>query len=994
MGHAGAQFLHINLTDVIFRTERIEKRMLLPKWTSRQKNLKVAAKNCIEKSPKIRVFTMQIVFIALFLILIYRLWDLQIVNGQKYADDFELKITRTVRDSSTRGLIYDCKGEILAYNELAYVVTMTDEGIYSSDRERNLTLNSMIYRVIKKLEENQEQINNELKIKVGVHNQYEYTVSGKALLRFQADVFGQANPDNMKLEQKNMNAEELMEFLSANNKFALYGEGKHYYTEEELNHYGLPSEYSKEEALKIVGIRYMLSLNAYKKYVPIILSRDVSKETVAYIIENGPILTGIDIEEDWNRVYTGGEAFSHILGYTGKISSEELEQYMELDKDYTTDSVVGKAGVEQYLEEQLQGIDGERQITVNNLGKTVGEDEIIRETVSGKDVTLSIDKDLQIAVYNVLEQNLAGIIVSNLRNTKRFDKTHLSDASNIRIPIYDVYLALIENDIICIDDLYGLDATELERSLSKTLKEKEEEVREQLRIVLMENNAENLRLSEELQEYLSYIVNNIGILEEAAIDTEDEIYMAWKNKSGIYAKELLMYAIENGWITEGFIDASEGYFTSNEMYLLLVETIEEKLAEDKAFQKLLFKWLILEDRITGKEICRILYDQQILSDSDEDYEKLVSGRVDAFSFLKKKIEHLEITPAQLALDPCSASAVVIQPKTGKVLALVSYPGYDNNRLANQMDSDYYNQLLNDKSLPLYNRATQQLTAPGSTFKPITIIAGLQEGVIVSESSVLCDGVFDKVEPSLKCWKHSGHGTVSNAPTALQFSCNDYMCEVAYRMGSENGMDYTDNAALKRLQKYSELFYLNKKSGIEVGESQPHVTDADGIRSAIGQGTHNYATVQLARYAGAIASKGDVFSLSLIEGITDTNGNFTKNKAVLEGSVEMSDSVWDTIHQGMLQFAQNNTVLKDMQIRVAGKTGTAQEAKNRPDHALFIGYAPAERPQIAVAVRIANGYGSSNATAVGKSIFNYYFNSESQEKIITEEASQAINTRTD
>ena len=389
-----------------------------------------------------------------------------------------------------------------------------------------------------------------------------------------------------------------------------------------------------------------------------------------------------------------------------------------------------------------------------------------------------------------------------------------------------------------------------------------------------------------------------------------------------------------------------------------------------------------------------MYAQQILSDSDEDYEKLVSGRVDAFSFLKKKIEHLEITPAQLALDPCSASAVVIQPKTGKVLALVSYPGYDNNRLANQMDSDYYNQLLNDKSLPLYNRATQQLTAPGSTFKPITIIAGLQEGVIMSESSVLCDGVFDKVDPSLRCWKHSGHGTVSNAPTALQFSCNDYMCEIAYRMGSENGTDYTDNAALKRLQKYSELFYLNKKSGIEVGESQPHVTDADGIRSAIGQGTHNYATVQLARYAGAIASKGDVFSLSLIEGITDTNGNFTKNKAVLEGSVELSDSVWDTIHQGMLQFAQNNTVLKDMQIRVAGKTGTAQEAKNRPDHALFIGYAPAEQPQIAVAVRIANGYGSSNATAVGKSIFNYYFNLESQEKIITEEASQAINTRTD
>ena len=84
----------------------------------------------------------------------------------------------------------------------------------------------------------------------------------------------------------------------------------------------------------------------------------------------------------------------------------------------------------------------------------------------------------------------------------------------------------------------------------------------------------------------------------------------------------------------------------------------------------------------------------------------------------------------------------------------------------------------------------------------------------------------------------------------------------------------------------------------------------------------------------------------------------------------------------------------MKIDVAGKTGTAQEAKNRPDHALFIGYAPAEQPQITMAARIANGYGSSNATAVGKNILNYYFGLESQDKIITGEASQALNTRTD
>lgn len=281
-----------------------------------------------------------------------------------------------------------------------------------------------------------------------------------------------------------------------------------------------------------------------------------------------------------------------------------------------------------------------------------------------------------------------------------------------------------------------------------------------------------------------------------------------------------------------------------------------------------------------------------------------------------------------------------------------------------MDSAYYNRLLNDKALPLYNRATQQLTAPGSTLKPITIISGLQEGVISSDSSVFCDGVFDKVIPSLKCWKHSGHGNVANASTAVQYSCNDYLCEIAYRLGTVDGLEYADNAALGSLQEYTELFGPDRKSGVEIAESQPHVTDAYSIPSAIGQGTHNYATVQLARYVNIIASRGDVFQLSLIKGIADQNGSFVENEAVLESRVELPDSVWDPVRSGMVQFAQNNSVLRDLEISVAGKTGTAQESKSRPDHALFVGYAPAETPEITIAVRIANGYGSPNATSVG------------------------------
>lgn len=974
--------------------ERIDKEMFFLKKASSFLNSSHAEKDRVRKDQNIRCFILQFIFIALFSILIHRLFVLQIVNGQKYAEDFELQITRTIREHNTRGNIYDCNGEVLAYNELVYTVTMIDDGTYASERERQLSINSVIYCVMKKLNENNEQINNELKIEVGTDGNYVYTVSGRALARFKADIFGESDPDDMTPEQVNMSANDMIQFLAGNSKFALYGTGKSFYSEEELQKYGLPKEYTDEEVLTIVGIRYMLSLNRYKKYVPITLARNVSDKTVAYIMENNQSLIGIDIGQDWERTYTGGEAFSHILGYVGKISSEEMEKYADSDRDYTPDSIVGKSGIEQYMESELQGLNGEKQIVVNNVGKVVGEKNIIKETVSGKDVYLSIDKDLQIAVYHILEQNLAGIISSNLINTKKFDKNHISDTSDIRIPIYDVYIALVNNSIIQLSDLYCADATELERHIAKVLEEKKGEVLNSLKEELLNGNTDYSRLSEEMQEYISYITGKIEILNESSIDKEDDVYKRWKDKSGISVKEFLTYAIENGWIAAGFIDSEQGYFTTDEMFVLLIENIEKKIADDNEFEKILFKWLLFEDRIKGSDICRLLYDQQILSVADDDYEKLVSGQIDAFSFMKKKIEQLEITPAQLALDPCSASAVVVQQETGKILALVSYPGYDNNRLANQMDSAYYNRLLNDKALPLYNRATQQLTAPGSTFKPITVIAGLQERVISPDSSVLCDGVFDKVFPNLKCWKHTGHGNVINAPTALQYSCNDYLCDIAYRLGTINGMEYTDNAALESLQEYSKLFYLDKKSGVEIAESQPHVTDAYGIPSAIGQGTHNYATVQLVRYVNTIASRGNVFQLSLVKGIADTNGNFVENNAVLENKVELPDSVWDTVSSGMVQFAQNNSVLRDMEISIAGKTGTAQESKSRPDHALFVGYAPAETPEITIAVRIANGYGSSNSTAVGKDIFNYYFGLENQEKIVTGEASQAFNTRTD
>lgn len=926
-----------------------------------------------------RLFVIEVVFLLLLFILIRRIFQLQIIDGKTYMENFQQTITRTLKTKAVRGNIYDCKGQILASNKVIYTVTMIDSGEYRTNRERQLTLNGIIYHLLNRLHENGEELNNEIKIALDENGNYVYTAEGAALERFKADIYGQANPEDMSKEQSEIEAEEMIQYLAGNDKFALYGEGNQMYTEEELKTYGLKQQYSKEQVLEIIGIRYMLSLNAYRKYQSVTIAKDVSEETMAYVLENNELLLGVQVEEDWERVYEGGDAFAHILGYVGKISSEELDSLQETNPEYTTDSIVGKAGIEQYMETELQGTEGKKEITVNNVGKIIGDYKVISEASIGKNISLTIDKDLQTAVYNILEQNIAEIVYNNLINAKEFDKERINDTTEIRIPVYDVYNALVQNDIIKLNQMVLPDATKLEQKIAGIMNTKEKAVLKKIKKELEKGSTPYNELSKEMKKYAEFIVSESGILEKEKIDSEDSVYISWLEKGEISLKEFLYYAIEKNWINLTIDYSEQKYYTQDEIYSLLVQEICKSLQENRDIEKTMFYYLLLSGAISDKEVCELLYDQGVLSKKDEDYKKLKEGQIDTFSFIRKKIKNLEITPAQLALDPCSGSAVVIQAGTGKVLACVSYPGYDNNRLANEMDSEYYNELLLDKSLPLYNRATQQLTAPGSTLKPITIIAGLQEKVISSHTSVFCDGIFDEVTPSLKCWKHSGHGEVKNAATAIQYSCNDYLCEIAYRLGKKESGEYDDNQALSYLQRYAKLFDLDKKSGIEIVESNPHVTDSYGIPSAIGQGTHNYTTVQLARYTNTLASKGNSFSLSVIQGIEDTNGKIIDQKSVLQSKIALSDHIWDTVNQGMVQFAQNNTILKEMPINIAGKTGTAQETKNRPDHALFIGYAPVEEPEISIAVRIANGYSSSNAVYVGRDIMNYYFELEDKEK---------------
>ena len=226
----------------------------------------------------------------------------------------------------------------------------------------------------------------------------------------------------------------------------------------------------------------------------------------------------------------------------------------------------------------------------------------------------------------------------------------------------------------------------------------------------------------------------------------------------------------------------------------------------------------------------------------------LSGSESPYTFFVNRISNLDITPAQLALDPCTGSMVITDVNNGDVLALVSYPGYDNNKMANGVDAEYYAKLRSDQSSPLINYATMQRTAPGSTFKMVSSTAGLMEGVIDTSSTITCTGVFDKLDNTnpAHCWIYPrSHGSL-NVTGAIKNSCNAFFFEVGYRLGLV-GDSYHSDIGLEKLAKYADMYGLSETTGVEVTEYDPIVSNLDSTRSAIGQGTNSFTTVGLARY---------------------------------------------------------------------------------------------------------------------------------------------------
>jgi len=943
-------------------------------------------------------------FVAMSFILVQRLFELQIINGEEYASNFSLRTTKERTIKSTRGNIYDRNGRPLAYNTLSYSVTLEDNGTYRNNRERNLSLNSDIYDIIQILESNGDVLDPDFHIILNANGEYEFDVTDFALNRFRADIYGHRLIEDLKKDQENASADQIMTYLIQQRFGLILDETNENYSAEYLAEYakdavlyGLPAEFTKAELLQIVSVRYTLSTTSYKKYVPVTIASNVNDMTVAAIVENKDTITGVDIQEDSARVYGDDSVyFASIIGYTGKASTEELEALREVNPDYSTGDVIGKTGIEEVMETTLQGKDGKETVYVDNLGKVLKIDEQgATRPVQGDDVYLTIDSELQTATYKMLEQRIAGILINNIHNIKEYETSEATDSSAIPIPIYDVYHALINNNIIDIERFTKPDATATQQAIYAAYKQKQTAIFETIeRELTGDNPTPYNQLSKEMQSYTSYIVNDMltsktKILLDTAIDKADKTYIAWKTEEVISLQEFLTYAASQNWIDLSSVIEDDEYFSSKEVYYELSRYIADYLKTDVAFSKLLYKYLLLEDGISGEQLIVAAYEQGILDAADGDYEAFVAGTMNAYEITIQKIRKLDLTPAQLALDPCSGSAVITDPKTGEILACVTYPSYDNNRLANQMDIEYYRQLINDLSEPFYNKATQQRTAPGSVFKIVMAVAGLKEGVVTNDSTIMCNGLFDKISGSpLACWNTYGHGELS-IRSAIELSCNVYFSEIAYRMGQDESNVFSDSMAMQKVQTYAELFDLDKNSGIEISEATPHISDSMPIPSSIGQGTHSFTTSQLARYITSIANSGTSYDISLLDKVTKSDGTLIEDYTPrIESTLEIADYIWEDVHVGMRDVIAetNQNIFGDLGVELAGKTGTAQESKSRANHGVFIGYAPYNDPEISVAVRIAYGYTSQNAGYVAKDICNYYFDLKEEDELITGVAS--------
>ena len=919
------------------------------------------------------------IFSVMFLAIIVRLFNLQIINGEYYEQNYVQKSVKTVTIPAARGNIYDADGNILAYNELVKNITIADVDAYKQNNRDINRRNRMLLSLAKILEKYNCNIASRYFVEIDDKGNFEFTTTSEKQHRtFIANVYGKRVEDLD--EGKNF---QYRSDISAREAFDY---SRHRYAMDYItDDNGNPIIISDQTMLDMIGIHYTMRLTSYQKYQPTTISENVSSRCASEILENLGSLQGVNVEETSARRYNYAIYFAHIVGYVGQTSEAHIERLKETNEQYDLNDKVGLLGLEKSMEKYLCGVKGYKRIVVDSSGKILETLEE-KESKAGSDVYITIKVNDQIANYNLLEQRLACILGSK-RVNRDVSNVRLS-SSKMEISAHDAYYHLIDNHVLDKDHFAADDAKYAEKEIFRLFLEAKERAKQIIYTNLMDPDADiQMNLSNTAQNFTAYVYTYLhthnNILMSDAIDRDVEEYIRWKEDT-ISLRNFLFKAIEETWIDTTKIYASERYGDRDTIYNSLVSYIMSILDNNEEFDKLVYKFAIKEKYITNRLLIMALFEQGFLPWNDVEYEKISKATDEyMYTYFIRLVRDMVLKPSDLALDPYAGSIVVTDVQTGKLKTLVTYPSYDNNLVYNRK---YMESLNNNKSYPLVCCSTQTQLAPGSSFKPITALAALEERTITPTQLVMCDGIFNEIDPPIKCWAYPyDHGEL-NVVDAISNSCNVVFSIYGHMMSYDQARNYSTDNGLRILQKYSKMFGLDKKSGVEIDELSPTISYTDPERSAMGQGTHAYNNVQLARYTVALANSGRLYDLSLVEKVVDKQGNvLLQFKPKLVEHLPITEESFNVVHEGMRKMVTDGIariIFRSQGLQICGKTGTAQERNDRTNHAVFVSFAPQYAPEIAVNVVIPFGYSSGNAAALANRVYNYMYGVTSFEEILT------------
>ncbi len=912
-----------------------------------------------------RIFVLLCGILLLFSSLVIRLFDLQLVGGEDYAQSTTASVSKTMTIPAPRGNIYDRYGRPLAENTVAYSV----------------------------------QINNSITLDLG-----EYRIP---LMQDLANI----------LWKKGATPSDELPIASSGFFFTFEGTEKEIQAQEEewKTKIGLSKDqlnYSASECLDFLYETYdtPASFTEPQKRAYVSLCMDLSDQNlmVLLITENlvnyGETLTDeLPIDMNFPYSFTFGNSTTREQNFKNSVSMKEdelsytsvetlayLQEFFGLPDFLPIDMVRNATGLRYsiYLQryQQYQSVTVAADVSDKSLAY-IEENNNIFDNVAIDTVSLRVYPEGEYFshvlgyIRQMTEADYA--IYSN-----DYDENGSPIYSNSDIVGQTGVEKLYERDLNGTDGKILIEVDSLGRQISEL--ETVEPIPGKDVFLTMDSELQALAfdtLEEQLQK---------AIITKLTTSTTDsvtlvDLFSAMINANHISPQKIMTsYEPYQYDVYRRFLDSNPEFDPESDM---AVEEVRNFLLEG-----------LLNGNFTTRDSMLIAIEQGTMTATEEEILSLANGGGDPYSMILNRLESGDLTPGETALDPCTGSVFVTDVNSGEVLASVSYPSYDNNELVNVFNNEYYNNLLQDTNTPLVYRPLKQKKAPGSTFKMVTAMAGLETGVITPYTEIQDKGIYtDAGTPYARCLIYSNYGGshgMVDLSFSLEVSCNYYYYEVAYRLG--NAANNSTEAGITTLNEYAAAFGLNSTTGVELEEyvptmaspyykerivklfnpdattSQTRWTDGDTIRAAIGQSVNSYTPAQITRYIATLANGGTLYQLHMIDKLNNADGSlYYETPEIIENVASFSQSSIDAIHEGMLAVTEGDrgtmrTSFADFPVQVAGKTGTAEEDKDRSSHSWLVCFAPYDDPQIAITVMIPFGEGTGALTSeVAKAVITEY-----------------------